>query len=58
MITMEDLKSHGCHVKLNGTTYITPMCCEHNISDKGDFIVLKEGTILVKEVGPMIIDEE
>ena len=57
-VTIENLRSHGSHVELDGMTYITPMCCEHNTSNKGENIELKEGTILVEEVDPLIIEEE
>ena len=57
-ITMKDLKSHGSHVELDGVTYITPMCCEHNTGNKGEMIELKEESILVEEVDPLILEEE
>ena len=40
-ITLEDLESHGSHVELDGVTYITPLCCEHNTGNKGEEIILK-----------------
>ena len=51
---LEDYISHGSHVEIDGVTYITPLCIEHNTSNKGEMITLKKGSILVEEVDPII----
>ncbi len=56
--SLDDYRSHGSHVLLDGVTYITPLCPEHNTNDKGLKIKLKKGTILVEEVDPRIEEEK
>lgn len=56
--SLNEYESQGGHVKLGGISYITPLCSQHNTDNIGKEIVLKEGSVLVEEVAPRIIEEE
>ena len=56
--SLNEYESQGGHVELDGTCYITPLCSQHNTDNIGKEIVLKEGSVLVEEVAPRIVEED